>query len=69
MGTKRRRIAAKSATAVRFGKKAFYRQVDMGLSDAYRCASHVMVENMLRQDAAEGIGAFLEKRQPVWEDD
>jgi enoyl-CoA hydratase/carnithine racemase len=63
-----RQIAAKSAMAVRLGKEAFYRQAEMGLSDAYRFASHVMVENMLRYDAAEGIGAFLEKRQPKWED-
>jgi enoyl-CoA hydratase/carnithine racemase len=40
----------------------------MNLSDAYRFASDVMVDNMLRHDAAEGIGAFLEKRAPKWED-
>ncbi len=60
------RIASKSAVAVRLGKEAFYRQIGMGLSDAYRLASQVMVENMLRDDAAEGIGAFLEKRAPEW---
>jgi len=63
-----RQIAQKSAMTVRVGKEAFYRQIDMGLGDAYRSASHVMVENMLRRDAAEGIGAFLEKRTPAWED-
>jgi enoyl-CoA hydratase/carnithine racemase len=63
-----RQIAQKSALTVRLGKEAFYRQVDMGLGDAYRFASHAMVENMLRRDAAEGIGAFLEKRPPAWED-
>jgi enoyl-CoA hydratase/carnithine racemase len=63
------RIAAKSATAVRFGKEAFYRQIDMELSDAYRLASQVMVENMLRYDATEGIAAFLDKREPDWKDD
>ncbi len=63
-----RQIASKSAMTVRLGKETFYRQIDMGLADAYRCASQVMVENMLRYDAAEGIGAFLEKRKPKWED-
>jgi enoyl-CoA hydratase/carnithine racemase len=63
-----RQIAAKSAMTVRLGKETFYRQVEMSLADAYRLASQVMVENMLRRDAAEGIGAFLDKRKPAWED-
>ena len=63
-----RQIAQKSAMTVRIGKEAFYRQVEMGMADAYRFASQVMVENLLRRDAAEGIGAFLHKRAPAWED-
>jgi enoyl-CoA hydratase/carnithine racemase len=63
-----RQIAGKSAMTVRLGKEAFYRQSDMNLADAYRFASQVMVENMLKNDAAEGISAFLEKRTPKWED-
>jgi enoyl-CoA hydratase/carnithine racemase len=61
-------IATKSATVVKIGKQAFYDQIEMNLADAYRHASAVMVENMMLHDAAEGIGAFLEKRQPTWED-
>ena len=63
-----RRIASKSALAVRTGKQAFYRQREMGLADAYRYASQVMVENMMARDAAEGIGAFIGKRTPHWQD-
>ena len=63
-----RQIASKSALTVKIGKEAFYRQMEMGLSDAYRYASDVMVENMLARDAEEGIGAFIEKRTPIWED-
>jgi enoyl-CoA hydratase/carnithine racemase len=59
-------IAARSPLTLKIGKRAFYEQLEMGLSDAYRHASEVMVENMLARDAAEGIGAFLEKRAPDW---
>jgi enoyl-CoA hydratase/carnithine racemase len=63
-----RKIAAKSAEVVRIGKEAFYRQIEMGIADAYFCATDVMVENMMARDAEEGIGAFIEKRNPRWED-
>ena len=61
-------IAAKSSHTVKIGKEAFYRQLEMGLSDAYAYASEVMVENLLARDAEEGIAAFVEKRDPVWQD-
>ena len=63
-----RQIASKSALTVKIGKEAFYRQLEMSLADAYRYAADVMVENMLARDAEEGIGAFIEKRTPSWED-
>src|SRR3954454_12257004 len=63
-----RQIASKSGLTVRIGKEAFYRQLEMNLADAYRYTSDVMVENMLARDAEEGIGAFIEKRTPTWED-
>jgi enoyl-CoA hydratase/carnithine racemase len=59
-------IARKSPVAIKLGKRAVYRQAGMSLADAYKCASRVIVENMLAGDAEEGISAFLEKRQPVW---
>ncbi|GIK80495.1 MAG: enoyl-CoA hydratase [Alphaproteobacteria bacterium] len=61
-------IASKSTLTVRTGKEAFYRQLEMDLASAYAYASQVMVENMLARDAEEGIGAFIEKRAPKWED-
>ena len=63
-----RQIAAKSALTVKIGKEAFYRQLEMNLADAYAYASRIMVENMLARDAEEGIGAFIEKRPPKWQD-
>ncbi len=61
-------IAAKSQTALKFGKETFYRQADMNVADAYDLASLVMTENMMAGDAAEGISAFLEKRKADWPD-
>lgn len=59
-------IASKPRATVKIGKEAFYRQLELGLSDAYDYASHVMTENMLASEAEEGIGAFVEKRDPKW---
>jgi enoyl-CoA hydratase/carnithine racemase len=60
------KIAAKSPLTVATGKVAFYKQAEMPLSEAYKYAARVMVENMMARDAEEGIGAFLEKRKPEW---
>jgi len=59
-------IASKSSIVVKIGKKAFYKQLEMPLDKAYKYTSEVMSENMLAQDAKEGISAFLEKRKPIW---
>jgi enoyl-CoA hydratase/carnithine racemase len=59
-------IASKSPLAVSLGKAAFYRQAELPLAEAYAHAAGVMVQNLLARDAGEGIGAFLDKRKPVW---
>jgi len=61
------KIASKSAATVAIGKEAFYKQLEMGLEDAYKYTSKVMSTNMLKQDAQEGIDAFLTQRDPKWE--
>ena len=61
-------ICAKSAVAVRTGKAMFLRQLRMPLDEAYAFAGEVMAGNMLAEDVAEGIDAFIEKRRPVWKD-
>jgi enoyl-CoA hydratase/carnithine racemase len=60
------KIASKSRLVVGLGKEAFYRQTEMEIADAYSYARDVMVHNMLKDDASEGIGAFVQKRVPVW---
>lgn len=63
-----KQIASKSSYVLKIGKQAFYRQAEMGLAGAYAYASEVMTENMMARDAEEGICAFIEKRDPRWED-
>ena len=62
------KVARKSAYTIKIGKAAFYRQAEMSLTEAYRYAAEVMTENMMAHDAEEGIGAFIEKREPKWQD-
>jgi enoyl-CoA hydratase/carnithine racemase len=62
------KVALKSAYTIRIGKTAFYRQAEMSLAGAYRYAAEVMTENMMARDAEEGIGAFIDKREPKWQD-
>ena len=62
------KIASKSTMTVAMGKRAFYEQAEMPLVEAYAYSSKVMVDNMLKHDAKEGIGAFIEKRAPDWQD-
>jgi enoyl-CoA hydratase/carnithine racemase len=61
------RIVAASRYVVGIGKQAFYRQIDLPQDQAYAYASNVMALNALAHDAQEGMRAFLEKRQPSWE--
>ena len=59
-------ILSRSSATIRFGKQAFYRQIDRPLGAAYDIASEVMACNLLLEDAAEGIDAFLQKRPASW---
>jgi enoyl-CoA hydratase/carnithine racemase len=63
------KIAAKSPLTLAIGKRAFYDQIEKPLGQAYDEVGRVMIENMLARDAEEGIGAFIEKREPVWRGD
>ena len=59
-------IIRKSAVAVSTGKRMLYRQIEMGIDDAYKFAAETMACNMMAFDAGEGIDAFIEKRSPTW---
>ena len=60
-------IGKKPPRILAVGKEAFYRQREMPIEEAYDYTARVMVENMMMADAEEGIGAFVEKREPTWQ--
>ena len=60
------RIGRFSAGVLAIGKQAFYEQLDRAEPEAYGYTRQVMAANAAMDDAQEGIGAFLEKRPPVW---
>ena len=62
------KILKKSYTTIATGKKAFYHQLELGISKAYDFTSEVMAENMIEYNAQEGVEAFLQKRSPIWKD-
>ena len=59
-------IRSKPRGVIAAGKALFYRQIEAPLEAAYTAASRSITDNMLGADAAEGIGAFLDKRKPRW---
>lgn len=63
-----KKIAAKSSPTVAIGKSIFYDQIEAPLGTAYERAAQAMVDNMMIADAEEGLGAFIEKRDPKWSD-
>jgi len=61
-----RTIASHSAPTLAIGKRAFYAQIERPLDEAYALGSLAMIDNLAEPDSVEGLGAFLEKRRPVW---
>jgi len=60
------RLLDKPREVLALGKRAYYRQLEMGLEDAYAFTTGVIVDNALGKDFQEGLAAFLEKRPPEW---
>jgi enoyl-CoA hydratase/carnithine racemase len=61
-------LMAKPRRVLAAGKKFFYEQLEQNLVEAYAHASEVITQNMLGEDAQEGVGAFIEKRKPRWDE-
>jgi enoyl-CoA hydratase/carnithine racemase len=61
------RLLDKPPAILALGKRAFYRQLEMGMEEAYRLTTDVIVDNAMGSDFAEGLDAFIGKRAPVWQ--
>ena len=59
-------ISSKSNLVLSFGKSSFYKQLELPIDKAYKYTCEIMVQNMMTEDAKEGINAFIEKRNPIW---
>ena len=62
------RSSRSRARVVAAGKALFYEQLEEPLAQAYAMPSKAITRNMLGSDAAEGVGAFIDKRKPRWDD-
>jgi enoyl-CoA hydratase/carnithine racemase len=60
------KLAAKSPVIMRLGKEAMRRQLDMPLDDALDYLRAQLSLAQSTEDIVEGVGAFFEKREPVW---
>ena len=60
------RLLDKPRDVLALGKRAFYRQLELGLTDAYAFTTDVIIANALGSDFAEGLDAFVQKRKPEW---
>ena len=61
------KLASKLGVAVKIGKESFYKQIEMGLEEAYAYTGANMADNMMYRDTERGVAAFLDKRKPEWE--
>ncbi len=62
------KLAGKSQAVLALGRRAFFTAEDLPLPLALEHLSSQLSLNVLAEDAAEGVTAFLEKRKPEWKD-
>ena len=59
-------LLSKSPAILRLGLESFHTMSEMALEPALRYLQSSLTINTMAADAAEGITAFLQKRQPEW---
>jgi enoyl-CoA hydratase/carnithine racemase len=60
------KLVAKSCVALRMGKRAWYDTEAMDFNPAMEYMNEDFARLCVTEDAAEGVAAFLEKRDPAW---
>jgi len=60
------KLASKSPVALQMGKTSFYKMLDMGYNEAATYLADEFTTLCSTEDAKEGVSAFLNKRQPKW---
>ena len=58
------KIVGKPRAAIAIGKEQFYRQIEVGIAEAYAIAGEAMACNMMDEAALDGVQAFIDKRKP-----
>lgn len=61
------KIARHSPVSIRFGKESFYSMQDMEYFKAFNYLTDMLTITAATEDAQEGVRAFFEKREPVWQ--
>lgn len=59
-------LVAASPALLKLGKDAFYAVEDMSLDEALDHLQTGLTATAMTEDSAEGVSAFLDKRQPEW---
>jgi enoyl-CoA hydratase len=59
-------LASKSPLIMRWGRESFYRVLDMDPDDALAYLQAMLTVTSASEDTAEGVAAFVEKREPKW---
>ncbi|MFL5321901.1 MAG: enoyl-CoA hydratase/isomerase family protein [Myxococcaceae bacterium] len=62
------KLAGKSRAVLTLGKRAFHTAEDLPFDQAIEHLASQLSLNVLAEDAAEGVTAFMEKRKPRWAD-
>ena len=61
-------LALKSPIAVQIAKSGFYASEDMAYEQQFAYMNEVFARLCTSEDAKEGVQAFFEKRDPVWQE-